>query len=66
MIMYDLKLNQTKTNQVSFDIEILIRCIFDEFSGKYDHSKIENFIIRMPDMFTLLIKDREYILDAKS
>ena len=57
--------NQTKTNSVIFELDGLTRSIYEEFSGRYDNNRIDNFINRVPEIFTIIIKDREYLIESK-
>jgi len=63
--LYKIIDENTKTNMVSFDLDLLNRSIFEEFSGRNDNNRIENFINKVPDLFAIILKDREYLIESK-
>lgn len=53
---------QTSDNQYFYDIDNLADLIYKELKGLYDSITLENIIQKIPEVFSIVVKEREQML----
>jgi len=63
--LYKIVDENTKSNMVCFEYDTLNKHIYEEFSGKFDSYRIDNFVNRVPELFAIILRDRESLIENK-
>ena len=67
-LFYKLKViicDKTPIKQLSYDIEILKKAIFQELSKKFNSKTLELALEKIPEIYSIVVKEREKLLGYK-